>query len=139
VGALDHPPATHLDRRRHPTHGDLAHHGPLGQHLPARPPVVAGVQVHHRPLGQHPDQADGVQRRRQQPVVAVIGRGGQRDQRDTARLHGDGAFEALFAAVDRAWAGNLAATGRLGDTAVHRQLLQLQAEQPVIGGQHQQA
>src|SRR5215217_1424157 len=43
VGALDHPPAAHLDRRRHPTDGDLAHHAPLGQHLPAGLVVVAGV------------------------------------------------------------------------------------------------
>jgi hypothetical protein len=70
MGPLDHPPAARLDRRRQPTSGDLAHHGPLGQHLPTRLVVVAGVQVYHRPLGQHPDQAKGVQRHRQQPVVA---------------------------------------------------------------------
>jgi hypothetical protein len=89
VGAFDHPPAADLDRRGLAAGGDLAHHVPLGQHLPAGLPVVAGIQVHHRPLWQRSDHADGVQGRRQQPVVAVVGRGGQRDQWDAARLSGD--------------------------------------------------
>src|SRR4029453_4121814 len=46
VGALDHPPAACLDRSWHPAGGDLAHHAPLGQHLPAGLVVVTGIQVH---------------------------------------------------------------------------------------------
>jgi hypothetical protein len=42
----------------------------------------------------------------------------------------------LLAAVHRAWAGGLAAAGRLGDAPIHRQVLQLQAEQPVVGAKH---
>jgi hypothetical protein len=45
----------------------------------------------------------------------------------------------MLAAVDRARPGGLAAAGRLGDAAVHRQVLQLQPEQPVVGAQHRAA
>jgi hypothetical protein len=48
-------------------------------------------------------------------------------------------LQALLAAVDRATAGDLAAARCLGDAAVDGQVLQLQAEQPVVGGQHGQA
>jgi hypothetical protein len=44
---------------------------------------------------------------------------------------------ALLAPIHRAGPGDLAAAGRLGDTAIHRQVLQLQAVQAVIGGQRQ--
>jgi hypothetical protein len=74
MGALDHPPATDLDRRWQPTSGDLTDHPPLGQDLPARLVVVAGVQVHHRLGGQRTDHLQGVQGRGQQPIVALVGR-----------------------------------------------------------------
>jgi hypothetical protein len=44
----------------------------------------------------------------------------------------------LLAAVHRAWPGDLAAAGRLGDASIHRQVLQLQAEQPLVGATHGQ-
>jgi hypothetical protein len=69
-------------------------------------------------------------------VVALVGRGSQHRQRDAARLDGDRALQPLFAAVGWAGPGDLAAAGRLGDAAIHRQVLQLQAEQLVIGDQH---
>jgi hypothetical protein len=87
--------------------------------------TVRRRSVHHRLGGQWPDHGDGVQGRRQQPVVAVVGRGRYHCQRDPARLDRGRALEALFAAVDRAGAGDLAAAGCLGRAAVHRQLLQL--------------
>jgi hypothetical protein len=62
-----------------------------------------------------------------------------RRQRNPARLGGDRAFQPLLAPVHRAWPGDLAAAGRLGDAPIHGQVLQLQAEQPVVGGQHQPA
>jgi hypothetical protein len=45
----------------------------------------------------------------------------------------------LLAAVHRAPTGDLAAAGCLGDAPVNGQVLDLQAEQPVVGGQHGQA
>jgi hypothetical protein len=45
----------------------------------------------------------------------------------------------LLAAVDRAESGDLATAGRFGDAAIHAQVLHLQAEQSVVGGQHGQA
>jgi hypothetical protein len=69
-----------------------------GRPCPVRPApagragVVNGVQMHHWPLGQHPDHGDGVQRRRQQPVVAAVGRGRHCPQRDAARLGEDRPF-----------------------------------------------
>jgi hypothetical protein len=139
VGPLDHPPATSLNRGWHATSSDLAHHAPNGQHLPTRLVVVAGIKVHHRLGGQRPDRGEGVQRHRQQPVVAVVGRGRHRPQREATRLGDHRALEALLAAVYRAWAGGLAAAGRLGGAAVHGQLLQLQAEQPVVGAKRRTA
>jgi hypothetical protein len=95
--------------------------------------------VHDWLGGQRTDRTDGVQGRREQAVIAVVGRGRQRRQRDAGRLDRDRALEALLAAVHGAGSGDLAAAGCLGGAAVHRQLLQLQAEQLVIGAQHQQA
>jgi len=45
----------------------------------------------------------------------------------------------LFAPVDRAGPGDLAAAERLGGAPIDRQVLQLQPEQPVIGAQDGQA
>jgi hypothetical protein len=117
----------------HPTSGDRTGHPPLGEDFPAGLVVVTGVQVHHRLGGQRADPSDGVQGR-QQPVVAVVGWGGHRGQRHAIGLDGDRALEALLAAVDRARAGGLAAAGCLGGAAVHRQVVQAQAEQVVVGG-----
>src|SRR5512132_3054348 len=125
VGALHRPTPARLDGRGLAAPGDLTGHAPFGQHLPAGLVVVAGVQVHHWPLGQPCEHRQGVQRRRQQPVVATVGRGGHRPQRDAARLGDPRAFQALLAAVHRAWPGGLAAAGCLGDAPVHGQVLQL--------------
>jgi hypothetical protein len=45
----------------------------------------------------------------------------------------------LLATIHRAGPGGLAAAGRLGDAAIHGQMVQLQAEQPLVGGQHRTA
>jgi hypothetical protein len=113
MSALDHPPAAHLDRRRHPTSGDLAHHAPSGQDLPARLVVIAGVQVHPGSLGQRDGSGEGVQGGRQQPVIAVVGRGSHRGQWDATSLDRDRALQALLAAIHRAGPGHLAPQGAL--------------------------
>jgi hypothetical protein len=84
MGALDRPAAACLDRCRDAPRGDLAEHGPLDQDLPAGLVVVGGVQVHHRLGRQDAEHGHGIQGRRQQSVVALVGRGGQRGQRDAA-------------------------------------------------------
>ena len=122
-----------------PSGGDLARQRAVGQDLPARLIVITGVQVHHWLGGQRPDHLQGVQGRGQQPIVTAVGRGRHGGQGDAARLDGHRALHPLLAAVDRAWPGHLAAAGRFGGAAVHGQLLQRQAEQLVIGGQHGQA
>jgi hypothetical protein len=61
-----------------------------------------------------------------------------RSQRDARGLGGDRALEPLFAAVDRAATGELAAAGRLGGAPVDAQIVQLQAEHAVVGGHDQQ-
>jgi hypothetical protein len=48
-------------------------------------------------------------------------------------------FRPLLAAIHRTGAGGLAAAGCLGGAAVHGQVVQVKAEQAVIGGQHGQA
>jgi hypothetical protein len=136
VGALHRPAAAGLDRGGLPAGGDLAGHAPLSQHLPAGLVVVAGVQMHHRPLRQPCHHRQGVEGGGQQPVVAAIGRRCHHTQRDALRVGDQRAFQALLAAVHRAWPGGLAAAGRLGDAPVHRQLLQLKAERPLVGAKH---
>jgi hypothetical protein len=73
------------------------------------------------------------------PSPVLVGRGRQGSQWDAGRLDRDRALEALLAAVHWAGPGGLAAAGCLGGAAVHRQLLQFQTEQLVIGSQHLQA
>jgi hypothetical protein len=48
-------------------------------------------------------------------------------------------FRLPLATIHRTWPGDLPAAGRLGDAPIRGQLLQFQAEQPVIGGQHRTA
>jgi hypothetical protein len=48
-------------------------------------------------------------------------------------------FQPLLATIHRTGPGNLAAAGRLGDAAVHGQVLQFQAEQSVVGAKQRQA
>jgi hypothetical protein len=45
------------------------------------------------------------------------------------------AFHALFAPVDRRWAGDLAAAGGLGDAAIHGDVVKQQADDAVVGVQ----
>jgi hypothetical protein len=85
-------------------------------------------------LRQRTERGQGVQGGGQEAVITPVGRSSEHAQRDVARLHGQGALGALFATVDRAWAGGLAAVGRLGDAPVHGEVLQVQAEQAIVGG-----
>jgi hypothetical protein len=110
---------------------------------PARPaPAGRAGSRSRRPgappaAGQRANRRHGVQGGGQQGVVAAVGRRRHRRQPDPARLGGDRAFQPLLAAIHRARPGNLAAAGRL-DAAVHRQVRQLQPEQPVVGAKHHQ-
>jgi hypothetical protein len=55
--------------------GDLANQAVVGHHLPAALVVVVGVQVDHGLGGQEAERLDGVNGRRRQAVIAVVGRG----------------------------------------------------------------
>jgi hypothetical protein len=110
------PPASTRAAARTPSVRRSSHTlGSLGGLVPALPP--AG------PLHRRQGCRRGVQGRRQQAIVAAVGRGQDGCQRDAGCLAGNRALEALLAAVDRARPGDLAATGRLGDTAVDGQVL----------------
>jgi hypothetical protein len=135
VSALDHPTAPAWTGAGSPRVA-IWPAMPVRQHRPAGLVVVAGVQVHRGPLGQRADHGDGAQGGSQQPIVAAVGRGRHRRQRDATRLGSHRALEPLLAAVDRAGSGDLATAGRFGDAAVHAQVLHLQAEQSVGGGQY---
>ena len=65
----------------------------------------------------------------------VVGAGGEQVQRDAVAVGGHGVFGALFAAVNRAAAGDLTTAGSFGDRPVYGQILQVQSDDPVIGGQ----
>jgi hypothetical protein len=139
VGALDHPATAGLYGCWQPAGGDLSVHPALGQHLPAGLPVVAGIQMHGGPLRQRADHDQGVQGGGQQPVVTAVGPSRHHTHRDAACLGHRGTLQPLFPTVHRAGPGDLAAAGCLGDAAVHGQVRQLQAEQPVIGAKHRTA
>jgi hypothetical protein len=138
MGALDHPAAADLDRCWDAPGGDLADHAALDQDLPTRLVVVAGIKVHHRLGGQRPDRGEDAQRHRQQPVVTLVGRG----------RHPLSGRPPAWVTVERLrpWLRRSTGLGRRSgrrrvpwSCTVHGQLLQLQAEQPIGGGQHQQA
>jgi hypothetical protein len=86
-----------------------------------------------------PRRCQGLKRLGQQPVVAAVGHRRDRAKRDAARVGDDRAFQALLATIGRAGSGDLAAAGRLGDAAVHRQMVQLQPEDPPVGAKYRQA
>ena len=90
--------------------------------------VVASVQVDGRLAGQRSKWLQGVQRGGQKAVVAPVGRGGNRAQRDPCAVAGQGALAAQLATVYRAAARGLATAGRLGDAPVYGQVLQVQTE-----------
>jgi hypothetical protein len=72
------------------------------------------------------------------PSPVAVGRRGDNAKRDAVALHHQRPLAAPLAAVDRAWAGDLAAAARrLGDAAVHGQVVKLQADEAVIGGHSQ--
>jgi hypothetical protein len=65
----------------------------------------------------------------------AVGPGQDPAQGDAVALDQQRAFPALFAPVDRRWAGDLAATGGLGDAAVHGDLVEQQPDDAVVGVQ----
>jgi hypothetical protein len=81
----------------------------------------------------------------------LVGPGGDQVQRDSLPVGddgddgddgGDGALHALFAPVNRGTPGDLAPAGRLGDGAVHGQVVhgqvvRVQSDHLVVGGQRQ--
>jgi hypothetical protein len=69
--------------------------------------------------------------------VVIVGPGGDHVQRDPFPVTGDRPFRALFAPINRAAPGHLATARRLGDRPVHRQVVQLQPDHLVVGGQSQ--
>ena len=73
------------------------------------------------------------------PVVALVGRGRHRGQRDPHPPRPPPSASGPACAGLSGWAGGLAATGRLGGAPIHGHLLQAQAEQAVVGGRHPQA
>jgi hypothetical protein len=66
-----------------------------------------------------------------------IGGGGERAQRNAGRIHSQGALEALFAPSRGAAPSHLAATRSLREAAVDGEIVQRQADHPIIGAKYQ--
>jgi hypothetical protein len=64
-----------------------------------------------------------------------VGSGGDQVQRDAVPVGGHRALHALFAPVHRRAAGDLTTTRGLGDASVHGQLVEVQSDDLVVGGQ----
>jgi hypothetical protein len=119
VGTLDDSAVASLDRGGLATLGDPLVQAACGQVVAHRLTVVAAVQVHGAASWQWAERDEGIQGGAEQGVVIAIGGGGYRAQWDSSGVGDHGAFEALLATVDRARAGGLPTTGRLGGAAVH--------------------
>jgi hypothetical protein len=65
----------------------------------------------------------------------IVGPGGDQVQRQPAAVAGHRPFHALFAPVDRAATGDLSTARGFGDRPVHRQVGQLEPDDPVKRGQ----
>src|SRR3954452_997430 len=143
VGALDDSAFADLDRRRFSALGDLRAQTTVGQLGPAGPVVVSGVQVHRRlvrigaDLLEQPGQ--DVEGGRQQQMVAGVGGRGQRGERHPGAVGELGALESELGPVHRAAPGALTAAGGLRDAPVDGDVGQVQADQPLVGGQHRAA
>src|SRR3954449_4324001 len=72
-------------------------------------------------------------------MVAGVGRRGQRGERHPGAIGELGALEPELGPVHRAAPGALTAARRLGQAPVHRHVGQVQADQPLVGGQHRGA
>ncbi|MDH6706502.1 hypothetical protein P3T27_003229 [Kitasatospora sp. MAA19] len=72
-------------------------------------------------------------------MVASVGRCGIGDQRYAVPVRQLRAFDALFGSVDGALARAFSAGGRFGDAAVGGQLVEFEADHPVIAGEDEQA
>ena len=124
VGPLDVPALPGLDRGLVALMGDFAGHATAGEFVAGLLRVVAGVQVDGDVIRQRADLVEFVQRGGQQRGVVPVRRGQHPAQRDAVALDQEGAFHALFAAVDRAAAGAFPAAGGLGDAPVDGDVLQ---------------
>ena len=122
-----------LDRGFVALMGDFPRHAASGELVAGLLRVVARVEMDGDVAGQRPDAAEFVQRGGQERGVVPV-RGGQHPaERDALSLNHERPFHAQLAAVDRAPARAFPAAGGLGDAPVDGQVLQDQADDPVIG------
>jgi hypothetical protein len=115
-----------------PHGGALADHAARSQHLPAGPVVIAGVQMHDRLGGSHTHHDQGIQVAASSPSSRRLAAAATPPAGCLAP-RSPWSAKPLLAAVDRAGPAGLAAAGCLGDAAVHRQVVQFQPEQPIVG------
>lgn len=71
--------------------------------------------------------------RAQQGGVATVGAGDHAPDRDAGPVDHQGAFGALFAAIDRRFAGGVPTAGRFDDAPIDGHVLQVQAHDAVVG------
>ena len=87
-------------------------------------------------LGQRPDHVDDPgQGGFEQRAVVLVGTGGEQVQGNALPVGGYRTFGALLAPVNRAAASDFASAGGLGDGAVHGEVVQVQADDLVVGRQ----
>jgi hypothetical protein len=89
--------------------------------------------VHGDVVGQRTQAVQTVQGRGEQWGVVAVGTGQDTTQWNAVPVRHARAFQPLFAAVDRGTPGHLAASGSLGDGAVHGDLVEDEADDPVVG------
>ena len=94
--------------------------------------VVATVEVHGGLAGRQGTLGEAVQSGRKQRQVVPIGRCLDNTEGNPCSVHENRALGSLLATIDRAPPGHLSAAGRLGDAAVHHDVIELQTDEPVV-------
>ena len=134
VGAFDFPSAGVVDLDVGALRGDLPVAPQFGQQVPGDTGVVAGIQIDPDGLGQvEPESGLPLQTRAQQWRVVPVGPGQHDADGQAVALAQDGALLAGLGPVGGVGSGVVPAAGGLHAAPVDREVLQIQADQPVEG------
>ncbi len=136
VRALDHPPLARRQGRWLPLLGDLGEQATGREALAGDGRIVPPIEMDDDGVRERLKARQGVERRLEQRRIVPVGGGRDRAEREALRFNEGRAFESLFAPIDGTSPGHLAAARRLRDATIDSQMLQLQADHPVVRIEH---
>jgi site-specific DNA recombinase len=134
---LDDPAGPGLNRGRHALAGDGAVETESVEERPGGATVVRAIEVDGDVVRQTAELLEPRESGAEERRVVPIGASRNDVQRDAGGVRHQGALESLLAPIDRRPPGHLATARGLGDAAVDGQVVQLQADHPVVRLQRQ--